>query len=57
MTLAIWFWIIFVISFLFAFYADYVPGSPYPWPRGARHVILYLLILILGIQVFGGPIK
>lgn len=57
MTLAIWFWIIFVLSLIFGFYYEYVPGHPYPWPRGIRHLILYLLIFILGLQVFGGPVK
>lgn len=57
MSLAIWFWIIFVISFLFGFYSDYVPGQVYPWHRGVRHLVFYLLIFILGMQVFGGPIK
>ena len=56
MTLAIWFWIIFVISLLFGLYAEYTPPT-YQWFRGVRHVVFYLLIFILGMQVFGGPVK
>ena len=57
MTLAIWFWILYVISLLFGLWAEYVPGQPYPYPRGFRHFLFYILIGILGIQVFGGPVK
>lgn len=57
MSLAIWFWVIFVISLIFGFYVEYVPGSPYPLYRGIRHFIIYLLLFIIGMQVFGGPVK
>jgi len=57
MSLAVWFWIVFVLSLLFGLYAEYVPGQPYPWPRGLRHFLFYVLIFILGMQVFGGPVK
>lgn len=57
MSLAIWFWILFVVSLLISFYAEYIPGHPYPWRFGVRHFILYLLIFIIGLQIFGGPVK
>lgn len=55
MGLSVWFWVIFVISVIFSFYSEYSPAIP--WFRGARHFVIYLLLFILGMQVFGGPVK
>lgn len=57
MTLEVWFWIIYVLALLFGFYSEYTPGQPYPFPRGVRHFVFFILIGLLGLRVFGGPIK
>ncbi len=57
MTLSVWFWVIYVLSLLFGLWTEYTPGQPYPYPHGLRWFLFYLLIGILGIQAFGGPIK
>jgi len=57
MTLAGWFWIIYVLSLLFGFYVEYVPNAPYPYPRGLRHLLFYVLVGLLGYAVFKGPLK
>lgn len=57
MTLQVWFWIIMALWFVIGLYADYVPGQPYPYFRGARHVLVFILFVIIGWQVFGAPVK
>lgn len=57
MTLDVWFWILMVLWLVLGFYAEYVPGQPYPWPRGGRHLLMFLAVLVLGLRVFGGPVK
>ncbi len=57
MTLEVWFWLFYVLSLLFGFWVEYTPNQPYPWPRGFRHVLFYALVGLLGLRVFGGPVK
>ena len=57
MSAAIWFWLIYILSLLFGFWTEYVPGQPYPYPRGFRHLLFYVLVGILGYAQFGGPIR
>lgn len=57
MTLQIWFWLFYVLSLIFGFWTEYIPGQAYPYPRGFRHLLFYILIGILGWHVFGSPIK
>ncbi len=57
MTLEVWFWVIYVLALLFGFWADYVPGQAYPWRGGFRHFIIFILIGIIGLRVFGSPVK
>ena len=57
MTLSSWFWILYVLSLLFGFYVEYIPGQAYPYPRGVRHFLFYALIGLLGYAVFQGPLK
>jgi hypothetical protein len=57
MSLQIWFWIFYVLSLFYGFWTEYAVGQPYPYPRGFRHLLFYILIGILGWRVFGSPIK
>lgn len=57
MQLSIWFWIIYFISLLFGFWAEYVPGQAYPYGRGMRTLVLYILLFIIGLKIFGSPIS
>jgi hypothetical protein len=57
MTLDLLFWIIYLFALLFGLYSEYQAGQPYPWPRGFRHVVIFILLGLLGARVFGGPIK
>jgi hypothetical protein len=57
MPLAIWFWIVMFVWLLFGFWGDYVAGQPYPYRRAGFHFITFVLLLILGWQVFGSAVK
>lgn len=50
MTLALFFWVVFVVAFLFNMYRNY-PSRNFDW------LVWFLLIGILGFAEFGGPIK
>jgi hypothetical protein len=57
MTLAVWFWILMVLWLCFGLWSEYIPGQPYPVRRGAWNVLVFVLLVILGMAQFGGPIK
>lgn len=57
MTKEFWFWLIMFLWFLFGLYVEYIPGQPYPYPRGARHFMMFLLFVIIGLSLFGSPVK
>jgi hypothetical protein len=57
MSLQIWFWLFYVIGLFFGFWAEYVPGQPYPYPRGGRNLLIFVLVGLLGWKVFGGPVS
>ena len=57
MTLAVWFWLFYVLSLVFGIWSEYRPGTPYPFYRGAWYGVLYILLGILGWKVFGSPIQ
>lgn len=56
MSLGVWYWIVMALWLLFGWWAEYSPGHPYPWPHAGRHLLNFIVLLILGIQVFGGPV-
>lgn len=59
MTIAIWFWLFYVLAIAFGFWAygpPSVPNRPLWAPYGAG-VVFWLLIGLLGYGVFGSPIK
>ena len=57
MTPDIWYWLFYVLSLVFGFYSEYVPGSPYPFRRGGWYVVLYILLGIIGLKLFGSPVR
>lgn len=57
MTLQIWFWLIMAIWLVFGLWGEYVPGQPYPLHHAVGHVLLFILFVLLGWQVFGSPVK
>jgi hypothetical protein len=57
MTLAVLFWILMILWLVLGLWREYVPGQPYPFPRVVGNLFLFVLLVILGWQVFGGPVK
>jgi hypothetical protein len=56
MPLQYWFWVFFVIGFFFCNWATYDPAKP--WFRwGGGNLLFFILIGILGYQVFGSAAK
>lgn len=53
MDKAIWFWIIYVICVVFSGWSLW-PGDRKVW---GGSLVLYVLIFLLGLGVFGSPIK
>ena len=53
MPLGILFWVIYVIAILFGFWANYTPGQPWPFRQFGSYLVMWVLIGILGWQVFG----
>lgn len=59
MTLQIWFWLIYAFALIFGLWGLYPlpPSYPYPWRYPAGFILFFVLIGILGWQVFGSPVK
>jgi hypothetical protein len=58
MTLAVWFWLLYVLSLIFVGWGEWgiaIPGNPFA--RRGWYIILYILIGLLGWKAFGSPIQ
>ena len=56
----IWFWLIYVLVGIFGIFAQnpWRPASTnYPWAPFGSWLILFILVGILGISVYGSPIR
>ena len=53
MTLAIWFWVLYVLSILGYCYIN----QPSPFRSWGGSLIFFILIGLLGWKVFGGPVQ
>lgn len=56
MTLAVWFWLFYVLSLVFGLWEGYVPGG-IPWLRCAWFTVLYVLLGIIGWKLSGSPVQ
>ena len=54
MSLAVWFWILMLLALLFGGWGAFNKGD---WHLGTSSLLWWLIMLVLGIGVFGGPIK
>ncbi len=58
MTLAVWFWLFYVISIVFGIWDGWVPvAGANPYARRGWYVVLYLMLGCLGWKVFGSPVQ
>jgi hypothetical protein len=54
MTMGLAFWILMLVSLVFGFFASRLVG---PYGPIGSNLLLFILLLLLGWQVFGAPIK
>lgn len=59
MNLGIWYWLLMALWLLFGliFFWPASYGSVVVWYPLGGNLLLFILLLILGIQVFGSPVK
>ena len=57
MTLDLLYWILMLFWLVFGVWSGYTPGQPYPVRSWGGNLLLFLLFIILGWQVFGAPVK
>lgn len=59
MTLAVFYWILMLLWLLFGLWSHWpsTPTEARAWAPFGGNLILFLLLLILGIAEFGGPVK
>jgi TctA family transporter len=53
MTIQILWWVLYIIAFCFSLWSEYTPGQVYPYNHGARSLITFVLIGILGWKTLG----
>jgi hypothetical protein len=57
MPMGILFWVIYIVALLAAGWAYYEPAQPMWFRRAGGYFVLWLLVGILGWQVFGPAVK
>jgi len=57
MTIGFIFWLLMILWVLFGLWQNFQPGPGPSWSPLANTLWLFILFLLLGIQVFGWPIK
>jgi ABC-type polysaccharide/polyol phosphate export permease len=56
MSLQLLFWMIYIIAIVFGFWSSYEAGQPLWYRRAGAYMVLWLLVGILGWEVFGAAI-
>ena len=57
MPLSILFWVIYLMSIVFGWWGFYEPAQPLWYRRFGGYVTLWILVGVLGWQVFGPAVK
>ena len=57
MSLSLLFWIIMLVWLVFGLWQNYVPGQAYPFARAGGNLLIFVLLGLLGWQVFGPAIR
>lgn len=57
MTLAIWFWVLILLWAVFGFWRGQVAPEPERRYYIGGHFLTFVLLLLLGWRVFGGPVQ
>ena len=57
MTLAILFWVLYIVALVFGVWSGYTPGGPFAFKTWGGGFLVFVLIGILGWATFGAPVK
>ena len=55
LSIGLLFWILMILWLIFGFWSNYTPGAFNVRPFGG-HILLWVLLFLLGLEVFGFPI-
>jgi hypothetical protein len=56
-TIAVLFWVLYIVSLLFGIWANYTPNEPFAISRWGGGFLMFILIGLLGWAQFGGPVR
>jgi hypothetical protein len=51
------FWVLMILWLIIGLWFEYIPGQPYPFKRLPGNLLIFVLLAVLGWQVFGAPVK
>jgi hypothetical protein len=57
MSRALLFWVLMILWLVIGLWFDYTPLQPYPFKRGLSTVLVFILLAIIGWQIFGTPVR
>lgn len=58
MTIGLLFWVLMIVWFVFGAYVRWGGGTAPPaWPVPVGDLLIFILLLLLGIGIFGWPIR
>ncbi len=57
MPIGLLFWVIYIIAVLFGLWANYAPGQPFAIRPFGGYLVLWILVGILGYEVFGAAVR
>jgi hypothetical protein len=57
MSLAVLFWVLYIIALFGGLWLGYTPGQPYPFNRWGGNLLLFVLLGLIGWAVFGGLVN
>lgn len=57
MPLSLFFWVIYIIAILFGVWSNYEANQPLWYRRAGAYLVLWLLVGVLGWEVFGAAIR
>ncbi len=57
MPIGLLFWVIYIIALLFSLWGNYTPGQPFSIRPFGSYLVSWILIGILGWEVFGAAVR
>ena len=57
MSRAVLFWVLMILWLVFGLWSEYTAGQRYPFKRGFGNLLVFILLAIVGWQIFGTPVQ